>query len=71
MRKASLLLFIVFSNLVSAQNNPNPGYWQQQADYKMDVFMDVKTFQYKGTQEIELHKQFSRHTSQSVLSFVF
>jgi hypothetical protein len=35
-----------------AQNNPNPGYWQQHVDYKMDVKMDVKKFQYTGKQEI-------------------
>ena len=27
-------------------------YWQQRADYKMSVKMDVKTFQYKGNQKI-------------------
>ncbi|WP_264566131.1 M1 family metallopeptidase [Flavobacterium sp. N3904] len=27
-------------------------YWQQQADYKMDVTMDVKNYQYKGKQEL-------------------
>ena len=53
MRKAIVLLFIAFYNFIIAQNNPNPGYWQQQADYKMDLSMDVKTFQYKGTQTLE------------------
>jgi len=27
-------------------------YWQQQADYKMDVVMNVKNYQYKGKQEL-------------------
>lgn len=27
-------------------------YWQQKTDYKMDIDMDVKTFQYTGTQKI-------------------
>jgi len=27
-------------------------YWQQRVDYKMDVTMDVKTYQYKGKQEL-------------------
>ena len=27
-------------------------YWQQHVDYKMDVVMDVKNYQYKGTQEL-------------------
>ena len=46
------LLFILISSIGFAQNNPNPGYWQQHVDYKMDVKMDVKKFQYTGTQEI-------------------
>lgn len=35
-----------------AQNNPNPGYWQQHADYKMEVNMDVKSYQYTGKQTL-------------------
>ncbi len=31
----------------------NTSYWQQQADYTMDIDMDVKTYQYKGKQKIE------------------
>ena len=27
-------------------------YWQQHADYKMDIDMDVNTYQYKGKQEL-------------------
>ncbi|WP_284651196.1 M1 family metallopeptidase [Flavobacterium terrisoli] len=34
---------------VSAQSN---GYWQQKVDYKMEVTMDVKNYQYKGKQEL-------------------
>jgi hypothetical protein len=30
----------------------NTGYWQQHADYKMEVSMDVKTYRYKGKQEL-------------------
>ena len=32
-----------------AQSN---AYWQQHVDYKMDVVMNVKNYQYKGTQEL-------------------
>ena len=46
------LLFLLTSCIGFAQNNPNPGYWQQHVDYKMDVKMDVKKFQYTGKQEI-------------------
>ena len=28
------------------------GYWQQKAEYKMEVAMDVKTYQYKGKQNL-------------------
>jgi len=53
MRKIFGLFIIALSGILNAQNNPNPGYWQQQADYKMELSMDVKTFQYKGTQVLE------------------
>ncbi len=43
------LTAVFFSAL--AQNNNS--YWQQEVDYKMNVQMDVKTFQYKGTQELK------------------
>lgn len=39
---------ILFAGNAMAQN----GYWQQHVDYKMDVAMDVKAYQYKGTQEL-------------------
>jgi hypothetical protein len=53
MKKIAFLITLSFANILSAQNNPNPGYWQQQADYKMEVEMDVKSFQYTGNQIIE------------------
>ena len=44
----------LFGGLIAlqAQKNPNPGYWQQHVDYKMEVEMDVKTYQYKGKQTL-------------------
>ena len=45
-------LFLLFSATVFAQNNPNPGYWQQHIDYKMNVNMNVEDFTYTGTQEM-------------------
>lgn len=50
MKKTLLITLISFIGI--AQNNPNPGYWQQHVDYKMDVKMDVKKFQYSGNQEL-------------------
>ncbi len=50
MRKIILLSFLSFGlNTTFAQNAP---YWQQHADYKMEVSMDVKNYQYKGKQEL-------------------
>jgi hypothetical protein len=48
MKKLAALLFFV-SIAVSAQNT---GYWQQHADYTMNIDMDVNTFQYKGKQTL-------------------
>ena len=42
------LISLNFGNLL-AQNS---GYWQQQVDYKMDVVMNVKNYQYNGKQEL-------------------
>jgi hypothetical protein len=49
MKKLAFLLFLV-SIAVSAQ--APPGYWQQHADYTMDIDVDIKTFQYKGKQKL-------------------
>jgi len=49
--KKILLLAIVtlsFGNLCAQQST----YWQQHVDYKMEVAMDVKTYQYNGKQEL-------------------
>ena len=47
-----LALSFTFVGTVFGQNNSNNGYWQQQADYKMDVKVDVKKFTYTGNQEV-------------------
>ena len=50
MRKLLLLAFIALhSSSLFAQSTT---YWQQHVDYKMEVAMDVKTYQYKGNQEL-------------------
>ncbi|MGO4820126.1 MULTISPECIES: M1 family metallopeptidase [unclassified Flavobacterium] len=50
MRKFLLISFVTFSiGSISAQSSK---YWQQHVDYKMDVTMDVKNYQYKGKQEL-------------------
>jgi hypothetical protein len=50
MRKIILLSFLSLGlNTSFAQSTP---YWQQHVDYKMEVSMDVKNYQYKGKQEL-------------------
>ena len=64
MRKSIILIFICFvATLSFAHNEVTPlksdsklpietGYWQQHVDYKMEIDMDVNTYQYKGTQTL-------------------
>ena len=47
-----LLLLSIFALNLGSIYAQSTSYWQQQADYKMDVVMDVKDFQYKGSQEL-------------------
>ena len=37
---------------ISINNNTIAGYWQQHVDYTMDVDVDAKAHQYKGTQKL-------------------
>lgn len=60
----SLLLFILTAIISTAQNNTS--YWQQHADYKMEVDVDAENYQYKGTQELEY-----TNNSPDVLNTVF
>ncbi|MDT8417802.1 MAG: M1 family metallopeptidase [Lutibacter sp.] len=58
------ILLTIISTSAFAQNNTS--YWQQQADYKMDVDVDAENYQYKGTQELTY-----TNNSPDVLNFVF
>ncbi|MGK4566499.1 M1 family metallopeptidase [Flavobacterium sp. 3HN19-14] len=50
MKKIMLFSFVFIGiSKISAQST---GYWQQHVDYKMDVVMDTKNYQYKGKQEL-------------------
>ena len=62
MKKIIFLLFLASANLFSQNSN----YWQQQANYKMNVVFDVKNYQYKGTQELVY-----TNNSQDTLSKVY
>lgn len=50
MKSLFLAITILTSIWATAQNNTS--YWQQNVDYKMDVDMNVKNYQYTGVQEL-------------------
>ncbi len=47
-----LIAFTLFTLKITNVNAQNPTYWQQKADYKMNVNLNVKNYQYKGKQEL-------------------
>lgn len=51
MKKGILALALLTCLTITAQNNTS--YWQQEANYSMNVDMNVKNFQYTGEQELE------------------
>lgn len=65
MKKTIYTLFFCFSFSLFSQT-----YWQQKGDYTMDVSLDVKTFQYKGTQELK-YTNHSPDTLRSVYYHLF
>lgn len=52
----SLLLACTSTSQITAQNSDtksnDPYYWQQHVDYKMEIDMDVETYQYQGKQTL-------------------
>ena len=44
-------IFLLLISLITFSQKST--YWQQKVDYKMNVSMDVNTYRYKGTQELE------------------
>ena len=51
MKKLIAFVFLLSVTSIFAFQN-NTSYWQQHADYTMDIDMDVKSFQYKGKQKL-------------------
>ena len=49
MKKFFIPIILLVGAKATAQSK---GYWQQRADYKMEVTMDVKSYQYSGKQEL-------------------
>ncbi|MCX2679039.1 M1 family metallopeptidase [Galbibacter sp. EGI 63066] len=48
------IFFFTNAYATKVETQPNStSYWQQHVDYKMEVEMNVKTFQYKGTQKLK------------------
>lgn len=47
-----IILFLLIGITTSGLFAQSSSYWQQHVDYKMDVSMDVKSYQYKGKQEL-------------------
>ncbi len=52
MKRLQSLFFTVFFGATLFLSAQNSGSWQQHVDYTMDVQMDVKTYQYTGTQKL-------------------
>lgn len=51
LRQIALPVFLGLVGIVSVSGQ-RPGYWQQRADYTLEVSLDVKTHRYTGTQAI-------------------
>ena len=50
MKKLILTVALITTSVFSFAQSTT--YWQQNADYKMEVEMDVKSFKYKGSQQV-------------------
>jgi len=67
MKKILLFGFLLGILFCKAQSKD---YWQQHVDYKMDVTMDVKSYQYKGKQEL-LYTNNSQDTLKKVFYHLY
>ena len=48
----NVFFLLLCLSAISTYSQNNTTYWQQHVNYKMDVDVDVKTYQYKGTQQL-------------------
>jgi hypothetical protein len=64
------ILILAFCCNLSYLIAQNTSYWQQHVDYKMAVSIDVKTYQYKGKQEL-IYKNNSNDTLKKVYYHLF
>ena len=67
MKKMLLFGFLLGILFCKAQSND---YWQQHVDYKMDVKIDVKSYQYKGKQELLYNNNSQDTLKKSFLPFI-
>lgn len=68
--KKIVLLGIALGLSVSVSNAQTTGYWQQKADYKMDVTVDAKNYRYNGKQEL-VYSNNSNDTLQKVFFHLY
>ena len=47
-----IVVALLLAGIFSVHSQNNTGYWQQHVDYKMEIDMDVKSYQYQGKQEL-------------------
>ncbi|MDZ7716313.1 MAG: M1 family metallopeptidase [Balneolaceae bacterium] len=52
MKKALSLILFVFAFSLSSASAQGPNYWQQRAEYKMDINVDAENHQFTGTQQL-------------------
>lgn len=64
MKKLLFLSLLLLSTHLFAQR---PGYWQQRVDYKMDIDVNEKTFQYTGNMQLN----YSNNSSQALSKVYF
>lgn len=64
MKKLLFLSLLLLSTHLFAQR---PGYWQQRVDYKMDIDVNEKTFQYTGNMRLN----YSNNSSQALSKVYF
>ncbi|OYU79839.1 MAG: peptidase M1 [Flavobacterium sp. BFFFF1] len=50
--KKEIIFAILWLTVINTYAQKNSGYWQQHVNYKMDVFMDVSNYNYKGSQKL-------------------
>lgn len=69
MRKIIFLFIFTLSNLML--HAQRPGYWQQGVDYKMDIDVDDKNYQYQGQMTLKYNNNSSKDLSKVYFHLYF